>query len=136
MCQTVGGGGAAIRCYSQYGYGCCIHAGDEFVSTKPGVNAGPFRQGLNARFDADTDRRENICFTDYTGNGNRIIRVPLIESFNVNGKKGVRITGFAAFFMQQRVQGNGDLVGQYIYDVGPGDPGGGKGTLFTIHLIK
>src|SRR5262252_1075184 len=40
MCQDVGGGGAAIRCYSQYGYGCCIHAGDTFVWTQPGNKVG------------------------------------------------------------------------------------------------
>ena len=28
------------------------------------------------------------------------------------------------------------LAGQYIYDIGPGEPGGGGGTLFTIHLVK
>src|SRR5262245_8655722 len=91
MCQDVGGGGAAIRCYSQYGYGCCIHAGDEFVMTQPGNKVGPFRQGMQARFDADTDRREGICYQDYKGNGNRVIRVPLIKSFDVNGKKMVEI---------------------------------------------
>ena len=135
MCQDVGGGGAAIRCYSQYGYGCCIHAGDQFVFTQPGNKVGPFRQGMQARFDSDTDRREGICYSDYTGNGMRVVRVPLIKSFDVNGKKVVEITGFSAFFIQFRPQ-QMTLVGQYIYDIGPGEPGGGGGTLFTIYLVK
>jgi hypothetical protein len=61
--------------------------------------------------------------------------VPLIKSFDVNGKKMVEITGFAAFFIQFRPQGF-TLVGQYIYDIGPGEPGGGGGTLFSIRLVK
>jgi Flp pilus assembly protein TadG len=136
MCQDVGGGGAAIRCYSQYGYGCCLHAGDQFVQTQPGVKAGPFRQGMGARFDSDTDRRDGICYQDYKGNGMRVVRVPLIKTFDVNGKKMVQITGFAAFFMQFKPTGNGDMTGQYIYDIGPGDPGGGGGTLYSIRLVK
>jgi hypothetical protein len=136
MCQDVGGGGAEIRCYAQYGYGCCISAGDKLVLTQPGNKVGPFRQGMQARFDSDTDRRENICYDAYRGNGNRVVRVPLIKTFDVNGKKMVEITGFAAFFLQKRPTGNGEYVGQYIYDIGPGEPGGKKGTLFAIRLVK
>jgi len=135
-CQDVGGGGAEIRCYAQYGYGCCLSIGEEYVMTQPGNKVGPFRQGMQARFDSDTDRRGNICFSEYRGNGNRIIRLPIVESFDVNGKKVVRITGFSAFFIKDRPTGNGDMVGQFVYDIAPGEPGGGNGTLFTIRLIK
>ena len=136
QCQDVGGGGAEIRCFAQYGYGCCIHIGDTYVMTQPGNKVGPFRQGMQARFDADIDRRSNICYQDYVGNGNRVIRVPIVESFNVPGKKLVKITGFSAFFITERPSGNGTLHGQFIYDIGPAEPGGDKGTLFTVHLIK
>lgn len=135
-CQNVGGGGAAIRCYSEHGYSCCLNIGEEFIFSQPGVKAGPFRQGMQARFDSDTDRRENICYSEYRGNGKRIVQLPIIETFDVSGKKKVRITGFAAFFIKFRPTGNGDMVGQFIYDTAPGEPGGGGGTLFTIRLIK
>jgi hypothetical protein len=91
---------------------------------------------MQARFDSDTDRREGICYDQYKGNGMRVVRVPIIKSFNVNGKKMVEITGFSAFFIQTRPTGQGDLTGQYIYDIGPGEPGGGGGTLYSIRLVK
>ena len=31
---------------------------------------------------------------------NRVVIVPIIESFNVNGKKDVKIVGFAAFWIE------------------------------------
>ena len=135
-CQDVGGGGAEVRCLAENGFGCCMSIGQEFVLTKPGNTVGPFRQGMQARFDNDTDRREGICYSEYGGNGNRVVRVPIIETFDVSGKKYVRIIAFSAFFIKFRPPGNGTLSGQFVYDVVPGEPGPGKGTLFSIRLVK
>ena len=130
-------GGAAIRCYAEYGYGCCLDEGQEFTLTEPGTKVGPFRQGMQARFDSDTDRREGICYSEYTGNGMRVMPLPVIETFDVNGKKMVRIIKFSAFFMQERPPGNGELEGQFVHDVTPGEGGGqGGGTLYVIRLIE
>ncbi len=130
-------GGAAIRCIAEHGYGCCLDEGQEFTLTEPGNKVGPFRQGLQARFDADVDTRQGICFVDYHGNGNRILPLPVIETFDVNGKKLVHIIGFAAFFMKSRPPGNGTLQGQFIYDVQPGEgDGNGEGTLYTLRLVE
>lgn len=131
------GGGAAIRCIAEHGYGCCLEEGQEFTLTEPGNKVGPFRQGMQARFDADTDRREGICFIQYAGNGNRVLPLPVIETFDVNGKKYVRIVKFSAFFIKERPKGDGTLVGQFIHDVVPGNGGGqGKGTLYVLRLIE
>ncbi len=133
-----GGGGAAIRCQTANGYSCCVKIGDELTYTQPGNKVGPFKQGMQQRWDSDTDHRENICYSDYTGNGLRVVRVPIVQTFNVAGKKVVRITGLAAFFLTRR-PGSGssaDMIGQYIRDTAPGEPGGNPGTLYTIHLIK
>ncbi len=137
-CADVGGGGAEIRCLTENGYGCCVSIGDEFVPTQPGNKVGPFRQGLQARWDADTDRRENICYSEYTGNSKRVVYVPGIESFDVPGKKLVRITGFYAFFLKRRPSSS-SVVGEFLYDVAPGESNGGgssAGTLFTIRLVQ
>lgn len=138
-CADVGGGGAEIRCLTENGYGCCINIGDEFVLTQPGNKVGPFRQGMQARWDADTDRRENICYSDYTGNGKRVVHVPGVESFGVPGRKQVRITGFYAFFLKRRPTGGGTqtLIGEFLHDVAPGTSGGASdGTLYTIRLVE
>ena len=130
-------GGAAIRCIAEHGYACCLDEGQEFTLTEPGNKVGPFRQGMQARFDSDTDRREGICFSEYLGNGNRILPLPVIETFDVNGKKYVRIVKFSAFFIKERPPGNGTLSGQFVHDVIPGDSAGeGKGTLYVLRLIE
>lgn len=130
-----GGGGAAIRCQTEKGYSCCVHEGDEFTFTQPGAKVGPFRQGMTARWDLDTDRRSNICYEEYTGNGQRVVRLPIVETFDVSGKKVARITKFAAFFLTDRPT-DATMKGQFIYETVPGDPGGNGGTLYTIRLIK
>jgi putative Flp pilus-assembly TadE/G-like protein len=130
-------GGAAIRCLAEHGYGCCLDEDQEFTLTEPGNKVGPFRQGMQARFDADTDQREGICYSEYRGNGMRVLPVPVIESFDVNGKKLVRIVKFSAFFMKERPRGNGVLTGQFIHDIVPGEGGGhGGGTLFILRLVE
>jgi hypothetical protein len=130
-------GGAAIRCLGEHGYGCCLDEGQEFALTEPGNKVGPFRQGMQARFDADTDQREGICYSQYQGNGKRLLHVPVVESFDVNGKKLVRIVRFSAFFIKYRPPGNATLQGQFVHDVTPGGGGqSGHGTLFAIRLVE
>ena len=133
--EVQGGGGAAIRCQTQNGYSCCVRIGEEFTLTQPGNKVGPFRQGMLTRWDSDTDRRENICYRDYRGNGQRVVKLPIVETFNLPGKKGVKIIGFAAFFLTQRPV-NSDMVGQFIHETVPGEPGGTTGTLYTIRLVQ
>jgi Flp pilus assembly protein TadG len=131
------GGAAEIRCLVANGYACCMTIGD-MVPTQPGNKSGPFLQGINDRWDGDTDQREGICFTDYHGNGNRIVNVPILKDFDPNGKKLVRIEGFAAFFLSTRPTG-GALYGQFMKPVTVGTRGGGGSTgmvSFVIRLVK
>lgn len=131
-------GGAAIRCQVANGYSCCIDIGD-LVDTQPGNKVGPFSQGLSDRWDRDTDQREGICHEQYTGNGQRIVFVPMVRSFDVNGKKPVEITGFSAFFLKRQPTGGGSqtLTGQFLYMHAPGGPGGGPaGSTSTLHSIR
>lgn len=135
-----GGGGASVRCLVANGYGCCINIGD-MIMTQPGNKSGPFSQGLDDRWSRDTDQREDICFSDYTGNRQRVVLVPLVRTFDVNGKKPVEITGFSAFFLRNKPPGGAgqDLTGEFLYAVAPGAGGtssGGTSTLFSIRLIQ
>lgn len=139
-CADVGGGGAEIRCLTENGYGCCVGLNGEFEYSQPGNKVGPFYQGLQARWDRDTDRRENICYAQYGGNGERVVFVPGVETFDVPGKKIIRITGFYAFFLKRRPTGGGQqtLVGEFLNAIVPGEPGTGSsdGTLYAIRLIE
>ena len=136
-CAGMNGGGAEIRCEVANGYSCCIDIG-QMVMTMTGGKSGPFEQGLNDRWDADTDRRENICYTEYRGNGNRIVVVPMFKDWDPNGKKPVKVEGFSAFFLQRRLVAK-TLTGQFLYYVAPGGSGGKGGvptTIFSLRLIQ
>jgi hypothetical protein len=140
-----GGGGKAIRYYTENGYKCCQVIGTMMeVETKTGNTVGPLRQGLQARFDADGNRTEGICYADYLAdpahNGKRVFITPIIENFDVNGTKWVKITGFAAFFLRYRPGGGGhvDIQGQFIKYVAPGDFGTGNENsgVYGVHLVQ
>jgi Putative Flp pilus-assembly TadE/G-like len=143
-----GGGGSAIRHYTEYGYQCCEEIGAMLeVETKTGNTVGPLRQALQARFDADGDHRQGICYQDYLANqsnnpnfGKRVFITPIIESFNVNGTSWVKIKGFAAFFLKYRPSGGGqvDITGQFIKYVAPGEFGTGvvNSGIYGIHLVE
>jgi Flp pilus assembly protein TadG len=135
-----GGGGAAVRYYTENGYQCCFNLGTEFILTQPGNKVGPLQQGIQARWDADTDKTSH-CYENYTGNGKRVFLTPIIESFDVNGKKMVRIVNFAAFFLQYRPQGSMSqqgVKGQFIQYVAPGGFSGPPVDtgVFGLHLVE
>lgn len=140
-CAGVGGGADAVRCYTENGYSCCVGIGDTFIDTEPGNKVGPVRESLQDRWDADTDTRE-VCYQQYTGNGKRVLLCPIIETFDLNGKKAARITGFAAFFLRNRPQGGGQenfALGQFIKYIAPGEAGADPPVntgIYGVHLVE
>ncbi len=113
-----------------------------YVDTKPGVNAGPVRQGVNTRFDdyasqldpdtypPDTNIKEGITYKEYIDlngpkespshvgvPGRRVVLIPIIkkEQFD-GGRTNVQIDRFGAFFLRTKVQGGdgGDIEAEYI----------------------
>lgn len=136
-CQGIVGGGAEIRCEVANGYSCCISL-DQPIPTMPGNKVGPFLQGLDDRWDGDTDRRENICFSDYRGNGNRVVVVPKFTDWDPNGKKLVKVEGFSAFFLKTKPSSGGgqSLTGQFLHYVVPGGAGSGGSTSTTLYSLR
>jgi hypothetical protein len=129
-------GANTLRCLIENGYSCCIGVGD-IIQTEPGANVGPVRSALQARWDADTDRNSNICYSAYRGNGQRVVNVPIIQSLGA-GRTDVRVIGLAAFFLKQRPGGGngGPAVGEFVHEVVPGVGGNCNSTVFTIRLIQ
>ena len=131
-------GGNTLRCIIANGYKCCIDVGDQ-ISSEPGNKAGPFLQALQARFGTDSDQRTDICYSDYHGNGARIVSVPIVTPFG-NGKSPVTVTGFAGFSLRD-LPGTGNsstINGEFLYLTTPGI-GGGTGTgpgVFTVSLVQ
>jgi Flp pilus assembly protein TadG len=112
-----------------------------YVDTKPGVSAGPVRQGLNTRFDdyasqldpitypPDTNIKEGITYQQYLDGaptqspshagvpGRRVVLIPIIkESQFDGGRTNVQIDHFGAFFLRNKVPGGngGDIQAEYI----------------------
>lgn len=141
-CGGMVGGSSEVRCEVDNGYSCCLWVG-QTINTKPGNSVGPFNQGLLDRWSNDTDQRQNICYEQYKGNGNRIVNVPIFDNFDPNGMKPVTVSGFSAFFIVSKPLGGGGiqtLSGQFLHTVVPGVGGnggsGGAPVSYTVQLVQ
>ena len=108
------GGHDRLSCELRYGNYCCTETiiGTD-VNPLPGSKTGPFLKALSDRFWADTDHQVE-CYVEYTGNGERLLRVLALVS-DGNGGKSYRVAGIAHFFMRERPdQGSDDLVGEFV----------------------
>lgn len=154
---AAGPGGSDVRVGLASGVDLCAEAGATYgVDTKPGANTGPVKQGVNTRFDdyqtsavnptnqpPDTNIKENITYTQYRDGspslapshtgvpGRRVVIIPIVKASEYDqGRNTVRFNRFGQFFLQSKVDGNGNLTAEYINDrvvVGKGgyDPNGG-----------
>jgi Flp pilus assembly protein TadG len=140
-CDGINGIGPLTRCWLANGFGCCVKIGDTFVDTAPGNKVGPAKTGLTDRWKADTDQTEGICYDKYKGNGERVVPCPIVDTWDVNGKKNAKIVGFAAFFLVSKPQGGGAgsfAKGQFINYIVPGESDGTTPVgpqLFTVRLV-
>lgn len=141
-CAGLSGIGPLTKCWIEQGFGCCIKIGDQFVDTDPGNKVGTVKTALDDLWKADTDQTQNICYSQYKGNGKRVISTPIVSTWDVNGKKSAKIVGFAAFFLRSKPgQGgqNNIATGQFINYVVPGDSNGSVPPgpkLFTLRLVQ
>jgi hypothetical protein len=82
-----------------YGFPCCIDSGT-CIPLKAGNMSGPTAQGIATRFAADTDPREGICFSNYMGNGERLIVAPITGPLEGSGSGSCyRVICYARFFL-------------------------------------
>jgi hypothetical protein len=108
-----------LECQLANGYSCSSGIGS-LVSTMTGARRGALRDGMQARFDSDNDRRQGLCFDQYMGNGRRIVVLPLTTPPGA-GRDAVRILGFAAFFLSAVPDDAGDAVeAEFLHLVVPG----------------
>lgn len=138
---TKQGGAQELSYYIVNGYNCCFNIGDQVPETKPGANIGPVERALQERWDADTDHTPDICYQQYTGNESRVFLCPIVGTFDLNGKKAIRILKFAAFFMKDRpvnMLQNG-FKGQFIDYIAVGtvddDLPPDSTAVYGVHLV-
>jgi Flp pilus assembly protein TadG len=136
-----GPGGSDVRTGMANGVTKCVKPGD-IVPTKPGVTAGPVRQGINTRFDIyqgpvdpavsppDTNVAPNLDYSQYRYGtptqapshpgvaGRRIVIVPIVKDPPGNGRSSIVIDRFGVFFLQSPIGGGngGELQAEYVGD--------------------
>lgn len=130
---------ATFLCQLENGFRCCISIKD-WIFLERGRDLGIVKRGLDTRFQGDTDRREGISYSEYTGNGSRILIVP-ITTVEVPGDAGVWVTTMGSFFLKYPLgTSRGALIGEFIHAVGPGSPNGhphsGGPVTFVPRLVR
>jgi Flp pilus assembly protein TadG len=105
-----------------------------YIDTVPGnKHVGPAMQD---RFDQDTDTTAQT-YSQYTGNGRRLMRVPV----NDGGNRG-RVIGFALFFLPPNACGsnNEPCCGEYVSNTpvisGENSGAGTSGGLYKVQLFR
>ena len=141
LLSPIGKGGSSVRDGMANGVNDCISPGAE-IETKPGVNAGPVRQGINTRFDdysggsdpaispPDTNIAEDITYAQYRDQtvtkapkhpgvaGRRVVFIPIATALPGNGRDTIVVDRFGVFFLQSSVGGGngGDIKAEYVTD--------------------
>lgn len=119
---ALGGDGACTyRNNIIYGYNSSLKVGD-YVDTEPGNMSGPTETGVDQLIHS-CNHTPKCTFENYQPDCPRIITVVIVDSLDVNGRKPVKIVGFASFFLEG-VDGNGNksvVRGRFIKSVTSGE---------------
>ncbi len=108
---ALGGPGASnFRNNVKFGYQELVRSG-QVLATEPGNMAGPTEEGLSYRL----AQAPGDTFADHRAGSPRVLFVPIVDSFDVDGRKHVQVLGFAAFFLEN-VDGS-NVYGRFIHYV-------------------
>lgn len=128
---ALGGTGADVyRENLKFGYPDVVRIGQRF-DTETGNMAGSTGTGVDWRIDLDPF----ATFETVQPGSPRLVIVPMVDSFDVNGRKEVEVKGFAAFFLEGANR-NGEVTGRFLRRVIPGQPGGPDYGLWAVQLIR
>jgi len=116
---ALGGTGASVyKSNIANGYQGKLWVGDE-IPTEPGNMEGPTQQAVQQRLLLDPDS----TYEDFPPGSPRLLFVPIVDSFELDGRQYVRILSYAAFFLEGCVSGeiSGRFV-RYVADAELADP--------------
>lgn len=134
---ALGGTGASIYKYNIiHGYNGQLRVGD-WVLTETGNMSGPTETGVETRINSCHD---GCTYDNYEQDCSRVVTVPILDSLQVNGRKEVKIVGFARFFLSG-VGGSGKdnyVEGYFLREFtdGDGDEGAGDYGLRSTRLVE
>jgi Flp pilus assembly protein TadG len=109
-----GNGGAVYENNLLNGYSGTIRVGDT-IPTETGVIAKKTSNSI-ATLISRCDHTPPCTYTYYNKNCSRIIFIPVVDTLYVNGKKHIKVLGFATFFLEGAVNSGGqtDIIGRFI----------------------
>lgn len=92
---------------------------DQWIDTEPGVAAGPTHEAIRYRIDQDP----NATWQDVRRGSPRLLLVPVLRDWDVNGRDQVLVVGFAVFFLDSVSPGGGaiEITGRFIQYVIEGE---------------
>ena len=109
-----GTGGSTYRDNLLNGYAGTISVGD-MIETETGNIAGATETSINYLLH-ECSHTPPCTYQYYNRNCPRIIFVPVVDSLEVNGKKYVKVLGFATFFLEgiSSHAGQADVIGRFV----------------------
>ncbi|HYF94086.1 MAG TPA: Tad domain-containing protein [Symbiobacteriaceae bacterium] len=129
-------GASAYEANLMNGYQSWIRA-DDWVDTETGNMAGPTIRAINHRISADPA----AVWDTATRQSPRLVLVPVLEDFNVNGRGQVHVIGFATFFLENAFENGsnrGEIVGRFVKMIAEGESTGTAPDLglYSIKLVQ
>jgi len=107
---ALGGRGSSIfKINALYGYAGTLSVGD-YIDTEPGNMAGAanaIKNYINA---------EVSTYDNFPRDSIRVWTIPLVDTFQVNGRGEIKVVGFAAFYLEQ-IQGQSgqiEIQGRFV----------------------
>lgn len=126
-------GAATYEQNLMYGYEEWIRIGD-WVETETGNMAGPTVRAVKQRVSEDP----LATYTDVSRQSPRLLVIPIVDDFNVNGRSEVHVVGFAVFFLEAASEtdsNTGEVVGRFLRIVLDGE-GSDTAPDFGAHITK
>lgn len=112
-------GASTYEANLMYGYKQWLRAW-EWVDTETGNMAQPTVRAVTYRINSDPD----ATYTTATRQSQRLVVVPILSDFNVNGSGQVQVVGFGVFFLEgANLDGNekGAVIGRFVRLVAEGE---------------
>ncbi len=109
-----GNGGSIYENNLLNGYNGTIRVGD-YIPTETGVIAKKTSNSIETLI-SRCDHAPRCTYTYYNKKCPRIIFIPVVDTLYVNGKKHIKVLGFATFFLEGAVNSGGhtDIIGRFI----------------------
>ena len=110
---------------------------DQWIQVETGNMANPTVRACEYRISLDP----LATWETVTKDSARLLKVPVLESFEVNGKGEVYVVGFAMFFLEDvRETGSdkGEIIGRFLRGVVQGEANGAAPDfgLKTVKLVR